>query len=144
MFGICVWYVLKKEHILHKTIHRYSEVFNSHPFRAHITIKHSLDTIEAHNIWSNHKETYTFFPCGDIVQTSTQLGDDIFYAIEQPLKVLDNDEIYHISLAYRINQKFQPFELSLIAPVAPILKEDIEVCVADCSGKIKDWKILYK
>lgn len=143
MFGICVWYVLKKNHILHKTINRYSESFNTYPFLAHITIKHSLDRQEAQHIWATHKK-YTFFPCGDIVQTSTQLDEGVFYALEQPLKVLETNEDFHVSLAYRMDKKFQPFEIAIVSDIEAILEEDIDICVADCSGDIKDWKILYK
>lgn len=143
MFGICVWYVLKRKHILHKTINRYSESFNTEPFLAHITIQHSLDRQEARKNWDTHKK-YTFFPCGNIVQTATHIGDEVFYALEQPLKVLETNEDFHVSLAYRMNKKFQPFEIAIVSNIEAILEEDIEICVADCSGDIKDWKILYK
>jgi hypothetical protein len=144
MFKICVWYTLKKEHILHKTVSRFSETFNTDAFPAHITIQHSLDHQEAHDIWVNKPEVYNFYPYGELVQTATRFGPDTFYAIEQPLKVLDTEENYHISLAYRMNKKFQAFELAVIGLIDPILKEDLEVCVADCSKSIKEWKILYK
>tara|TARA_B110000008_G_C16977848_1_gene566817 strand:- start:2397 stop:2831 length:435 start_codon:yes stop_codon:yes gene_type:complete len=144
MFKICIWYVLKKEHILHKTISRYSETFSCGAFPAHITIQHSLNHQEAHDIWTGDLETYNFYPYGNPIQTATKIGSDTFYAIEQPLKVLNIAGIYHISLAYRMNKEFQAFELAVIGRLDPILKEDLEICVADCNGEVKDWKVLYK
>jgi len=43
-----------------------------------------------------------------------------------------------------MNKKFQAFELAVIGLIDPILKEDLEICVAECAGNIREWKILYK
>ena len=144
MFKICIWYILKKEHILHKTISRYSETFNTDAFPAHITVQHGLNHQEAHDIWNNESVVYNYYPYGDHVQTATKYGSDTFYAIEQPLKVLCQKNVYHISLAYRMNKKFQAFEMAVIGSIDPIVKEDLEICVADCHGEVENWKILYK
>jgi hypothetical protein len=144
MFKICVWYILKREHILHKTIARYSETFSCSAFPGHITIEQGLTHQEAHDMWTGDLETYNFYPYGDPVQTATKFGSDTFYAIEQPLKVLGQNSVYHISLAYRVNEEFQLFEMAVIGSIDPIVKGDLELCVADCHGEVKYWKILYK
>ena len=93
MFKICVWYTLKKEHILHKTVSRFSETFNTDAFPAHITVQHSLNHQEAHDIWVNKPEVYNFYPYGELVQTATHFGPDTFYACVRNAKLVNESEL---------------------------------------------------
>jgi hypothetical protein len=139
MFKYCVWYVLKDKHIIHQQIKRYSQVFNTEPFTAHITIRHSLGKEEALELYKSHvSKNESFSPIGRPVITCYIKNNKQFYSIEQPLT-----NGLHISLAYRLNGGFHPVELAIVGKINTIKINEVRVCIADCSSyRPKEWEIL--
>ncbi len=145
MFKYCVWYVLRDNHILHQQIKRYAQVFDTEPFLAHITLRHSLDKNEAIDMYRRvSKGSGVFTPIGKPIVSSILIDNTYFYSIEQPLSINGKDPIgIHISLAYRMGSGFHPVELAIVGNIKQIQRGDLEVRVADCSSRHpKEWKIL--
>ena len=144
MFKYCVWYVLKEHHILHRHIKRYSQVFNTQAFPAHITIQHSLEREEAIDVCNRYNELSFFSPTKKPITSAIFVNGKYFHAIEQPVNVNGSlTDGIHISLAYRFENSFNPMELAIILPVDIIHINDIDVRVVDCSSEHpKEWKLL--
>ena len=134
MFKYCIWYKLKEGHILHRCIQQYAKTFNTVPFPAHITVRHSLRYDEIGPV----SPPSSYEPIGTPVVTCTVMDGRTFYAIEQPLT-----QGAHISFAYRFTP-FSAAEVSVISPITRIFRTNLETCVADCSNRIEEWTVLYK
>tara|TARA_B100000674_G_C37933176_1_gene958971 strand:- start:1453 stop:1893 length:441 start_codon:yes stop_codon:yes gene_type:complete len=145
-----VWYLLNDTHLINKRIINNSKQLNTSIFPGHITIKHSLNRNQAEYIFEKYskKEKPFFLRFGQPIQSSTTVGNNMFHAIEQPLKVCG---MYipnaHVSLAYRINgNAFTKHDVEKInTSTFNIIHSDFTLCLAHCfSENPSEWTILKK
>lgn len=152
MFKYCVWYTLNESHPIQQTIYKYAKLFNSVPFRAHITIKSSMEKDEAYETMLRYQknEKVSFQPIKKpfaskvIKYNHYRSGECVFNAIEQPLAVNGVEvEKVHISLAYRIGEPFTPMEVAHVIKVPNINDDDLQVCMVKCFDENPSrWEIL--
>lgn len=147
MFKHCVWYVLKKKHPINKYILEYAKVFGTPIFPAHITIQHSLNILEAKELYEKYKDAKIpeFTPCGIPAMNTTYLDDKFFFSIEQPLQINGvRVQNIHLSLAYKFNLPFTAMEIGYvnIEKMNTIKPDDLSICIVDCSSSdVSDWSI---
>ncbi len=150
MFRYCVWYLLKDSHIINGIIMNNSKQLKTPIFPGHITIKHSLNKNQAEDIFDKYskKEKPFFLRFGQPIYSSTRIGNNMFHAVEQPLKVCG---MYipnaHVSMAYRINKEtFTTDEVDKInTSTFNIIYSDFTLCIADCfSENPSEWTVIKK
>ena len=150
MFRYCVWYLLNDSHIINGIIMNNSKQLKTPIFPGHITIKHSLNKNQAEDIFDEYskKEKPFFLRFGQPIYSSTRIGNNIFHAVEQPLKVCG---MYipnaHVSMAYRINK--EPFTTDEVDKINTstfnIIYSDFTLCIADCfSENPSEWTVIKK
>lgn len=150
MFRYCVWYLLKDSHIINGIIMNNSKQLKTPIFPGHITIKHSLNKNQAEDIFDEYskKEKPFFLRFGQPIYSSTRIGNNMFHAVEQPLKVCG---MYipnaHVSMAYRINK--EPFTTDEVDKINTstfnIIYSDFTLCIADCfSENPSEWTVIKK
>ena len=147
MFGKCVWYQLSDTHNLNNIIKLFYTRFLTSKYKAHITADYNILESEYKNTKYNLKNNYRFLKVGDPYVHS----DGEFYAIQQDYNLLSDtsvscNHLYHVSLAYKVNQTFTEEELEYIKKLnIPdfIYKKDIEIHLWDCDSiYTTDWKML--
>jgi hypothetical protein len=150
MFRYCVWYLLNDSHIINGIIMNNSKQLKTPIFPGHITIKHSLNKNQAEDIFDEYskKEKPFFLRFGQPIYSSTRIGNNMFHAVEQPLKVCG---MYipnaHVSMAYRINK--EPFTTDEVDKINTstfnIIYSDFTLCIADCfSENPSEWTVIKK
>ena len=150
MFRYCVWYLLHDNHIINGRIINNSKQLNTSIFPGHITIKHSLNRNQAEDIFDEYskKEKPFFLRHGQPIYSSTRIGNNMFHAIEQPLKVCGGELLEaHVSLAYRINgNAFTKDDVEKINTTTfNIIHSDFTLCLAHCfSENPSEWTVLKK
>jgi len=147
MFKYCVWYVLEPNHYLYKDIQLYSEIFNTKPFIPHITIRHSINTLdEAIHCMLKYKKLQTYYnpifkPKLNFEIQTTEMNQEHknidFHSIELPLyknTFLSEIKNPHISLVYRINgNPFKQNELHLLK--YNIDFKNLSIKIVDCHSE---------
>ena len=150
MFRYCVWYLLNDSHIINGRIISNSKQLKTPIFPGHITIKHSLNRNQAEDIFDEYskKEKPFFLRFGQPIQSSTRIENNMFHAIEQPLKVCGEElPEAHVSLAYRINgNAFTKDDVEKInTSTFNIIHSDFTLCLAHCfSENPSEWTVLKK
>ena len=144
MFGKCLWLQLNSHHNLNVIISKFSEVFGTNNYSAHITLEYNINESEQHSL----KEKYTnFFKKNQILKKYGELyitEQNGFFAIQQDYVSLNSiDKPYHISLAYK-NKPFNDSEINFLKScnIDDIINEkDTSINLWDCNSRYSiDWK----
>ena len=138
MFGYCVWFELVNNNafvLINKTL---SKIASSQIHIPHITLEYNIIKKNGIEKLDSYKPTI-FYKKGDVYQ------DNIvnFYALQQDYIRGNDDKVYHVSLAYKANNKFTEkdivFANSLNIPKI-IRPEDLNVSLWNCDSiYTKDW-----
>ena len=138
MFGNCLWFELNKNNTFYNDIIiKVSQKFNLKYFNAHITKEYNLD-LKNLNKLKNIKKII-FYPIGKIYSTSNKN----FYSLQIDLKNNTNNEIYHISLSYRVDRPYNDEEINYINTFIinkQINTEDYDIKLYNCNSiNSDDW-----
>ena len=138
MFGWCVWYRLSQPHNLNKIISRFYREFRTQLYPAHITAEYNIHLFNKHNF-----KLDVFNKTGSIYVNSLQ-G---FHSIQQDyICKTTPDKIYHVSLAYKVDEEFTLEELDFIKSIEidkQIRAEDLTLELWDCNSKFTNkWNCL--
>ena len=96
MFGICVWDELNPSSIFYTINRQLAYNCKSQIHNPHITLDYNIDLDNRNLPYKSKKYTKS----GIIYQTQNKN----FYSLQQDY--LNNDKIYHVSLAYKVNKGF--------------------------------------
>ena len=152
MFKYCVWYVLEPTHYIYKDIKLYSQMFKTNSFIPHITIRHSINTLdEAIQCMLKYKSMQRYYnPVFkpkiniDINTTEIQSINKLyFHSIELPLyknKFIPEIKNPHISLVYKINGRpFNEKDTNYLLDYKTDF-ENLSIKVVDChSENPSEW-----
>mgnify|MGYP001187302122 FL=1 len=111
MFGYCIWYRIKDPNLI-DSIHILSNYLNVDILCPHITFQCNMNNEKLKNIYFNlnKKNIDVFIKKGKLYQTKS----DNFFALQQDYEKLnDNKNVYHISLAYKVDECFTEEEINL-------------------------------
>ena len=97
MFGFCIWLELHISSIFYSINRQIAYKCNSQIHNPHITLDYDID-INNINLASYKSKKYT--KSGTVYQTQNKN----FYSLQQDY--LNNDKLYHVSLAYKVNKPF--------------------------------------
>ena len=138
MFGWCVWYRLSNNHNLNKIITKFNREFRTQLYPAHITAEYNIKLYNKHNY-----KLDIFNKKGSIYVNSLQGFHSIqqdYICESQPYK------IYHVSLAYKLDEAFTVEELGAIKSIEidkQIRAEDLTLELWDCNSKFTNkWSCL--
>lgn len=145
MFNHCLWYRIYNAELV-KIIKNLSVIFKTEAFTPHLTIDHSLS-------FSNSVALFNTIKCDDIPQfilldKPYQTQTDSFYAIQQDYinTTLSSSKVYHISLAYRVDNCFTKDEIDMLNnyPIPnTIQKEEMRIELWSCNS-MSTWKWCQK
>lgn len=146
MFGNCVWLFFKGKNNFRNIIKKHSEKFSTQLYEPHITFLYDIENnleyknLNINEININKIKISNFFKSGDIYKTQFKN----FYAIQQDYLLNNNpNKVYHISLAYKVDNNFSQEELDFIKSFdldKIIKKSDLEIKVMNCNSfNTIDW-----
>lgn len=138
MFGWCVWYRLSQAHNLNKIISRFHRKFRTQLYPAHITADYNI------NLFNKHKFKIDLFNKKGSIYVNSLNG---FHSIQQDyICKTKPDKVYHISLAYKLDEEFTIEELEFIKSIEidkQIRAEDLTLELWDCNSKFTNkWSCL--
>ena len=97
MFGCCVWAELNPSTIFYTINRQLSYKCNSQIHNPHITLDYDIDI---NNIILSSYKSKKYNKMGYVYQSQNKN----FYSLQQDY--LNNDKLYHVSLAYKANKAF--------------------------------------
>lgn len=128
MFGFCIWAELHPSSVFYKINRQIAYKCNAQVHNPHITLDYNID-IKNINL-SNYKFN-KFLKSGSVYQTKNQN----FYSLQQDY--IQNDKIYHVSLAYKVNNAFTnedlKFSNSLESPLI-IYPNELNINIWNCDS----------
>jgi hypothetical protein len=133
MFGICIWAELSQTNILYHINKLLVIKCKSQLHSPHITLEYNSKETNIDKF-----EKCDFKKKGDVYHSVTKN----FYSLQQDY-INENNEIYHISLAYKVNNPFTKCDINyannLDIPLK-ITKEQFDITIWNCdSVYTKDW-----
>ena len=139
MFGYCVWLEFIKNHhfySIHKTI---ACALRAQTHNPHITLDYNVLKNNGIEKTKCYNPT-TLYACGKVYQDNTSN----FYALQQNyIRENDSSQIFHVSLAYRVDEKFTKEEIQFANSlnIPRIIKpEEFNVTLWNCDSiYTKDW-----
>jgi hypothetical protein len=149
-FGYCIWYCISILDGIYALQKKIITLLHTPDFIPHITLQSHLNNVNLHQ-HSCIQQKYAFFISGVPYTSETIVKgwSQPFYCIELPLINKYNNKTYHVSLAYRLKDKFTAEEMkkvlhlySLYHPYISGLSIDgsIHICNAQ-SENFSSWKI---
>ena len=141
MFGNCLWFQIDENNEINKLITNFYNKFGTQKYIGHFTMDYNIRTLK--NI--NNYIVGDFFKINTIYET-VKNG---FYSLQQDyLFCNDNNKIFHISLAYKLTEKFTEEEKNFFVNVNipdVIKKEDLEINLWNCNSIMTDnWYKINK
>jgi hypothetical protein len=128
MFGFCVWAELNKSTIFYTINRQLSYKCNSQIHNPHITLDYDIDI---NNIMLSSYKSKKYNKIGDVYQSQNKN----FYSLQQDY--LNNDKLYHVSLAYKVNNPFTSKDLifanSLDIPLI-IFPNELTINIWNCDS----------
>ena len=143
MFKYCIWYKIFDERIINLIL-RLSTLFNTQSYHPHLTLFSKLDKNRSDLLYKKFKKEKipNFKKLGRVYQTS----ENNFHAIQQDFIDSINNNVFHISLAYRNFKGFTEEELFVAENnfnIDFINCKNIKVSLYNCDSRFtKDWKII--
>ena len=139
MFGYCIWYKILDKHMIN-LIKEIALVLNTNSYNPHLTIKYNLKTPNLKLLEIYKKKKHPIFQIyGNIYQTE----ENQFYAIQQDYVNLNDNELYHVSLAYNDGKKFTDMEINSVKKIidkTELTFNDVNVKLYNCNSKnCKAW-----
>ena len=127
MFGNCIWAELKETNNLYKINKLLAIKCSSQLHNPHITLEYDSKRKN-----SNNFKKIEFTKTGDVYGTVTKN----FYSLQQDY-IDNNNELYHVSLAYKVNIPFTDNEIvyanTLDIP-SKIKKDDYNIHIWNCNS----------
>ena len=144
MFGNCLWFQIDENNVINKLITNFYKKFGTQKYIGHFTMDYNIRSLK--NI--NNYIVGDFYKINTIYET----GKNGFYALQQDYlfdnKNNKNNKIYHISLAYKLDEKFTDEEKNFFVNVnIPdiIKKGDLEINLWNCNSKnTENWYKINK
>lgn len=134
MFGFCIWAELHPSSVFYNINKVLSSKCNSQLHNPHLTLDYNVE-LDNINLSSYKSKKYT--KSGIVYQTKNKN----FYSLQQDY--INNEKLYHISLAYKVNIPFTDEDLkfanSLYTPVT-LFPNDLTISIWNCDSLFtSDW-----
>ena len=141
MFGYCLWYELRKHHEYYTIINNFSKNFSTCVYNPHLTIKSNMNLSDSMKLYNIYKQKImpNFKILGDIYQTEFKH----FYALQQDFIDINDNTIYHVSLAYKLDKSFTNEELNYVKSLnkLKISADDLQLTIFNCNSRFANkWK----
>ena len=134
MFGYCLWYKVNENHKYHRIIKELSDKFKTCIYEPHLTIKSNMSLEEAEKMFLEYQsKPYPYFKMiGNVYQTKLRN----FYALQQDFIDVNSKKIFHISLAYKLDNPFSDDDIKYVNKLETpeLLIGEFKICIFKCDS----------